>query len=198
MAKRKKKKTSAYTRERNRVMNYIRKLKKSGLSVTLTFPTELQIRKQGVKGKELTSLVRILKTITPEYLKSIANLPNDISTNEPDFNTPVNINTEETYFDRTTIAQYRVHVRQFNERCSELLLSWLDRIISSNGVHDTAIMLNKGAEAGYIVTYQIAYDRDKLMGYISVMMNYLPEAGTLFKEEMMDAFEQEEDYNPTI
>lgn len=198
MAKRKNKKTTQYAKQRKRITNYISKLKRKGLSVSLYFPTELQLRKQGVKGKELTALTRVLKTITPEYLKSIAKEPEYIPTNEPDFLPETNINTDDTFFDQTTIAQYKEHVRGFNEVCSNLLLGWLDRIISSNGVHDTAIMLNQGAEAGYIVTYQIAYDRDKLMGYISAMMNYLPEAGTLFKEEMMDAFEQEEDYNPTI
>lgn len=198
MAKRKSKKTTQYAKQRKRITNYIGKLKRKGLDVSLYFPTELQLRKQGVKGKELTALTKVLKTITPEYLKSIAKEPEYIPTNEPDFLPETNINTDDTFFDQTTIAQYKEHVRGFNEVCSNLLLGWLDRIITSNGAHDTAIMLNKGAEAGYIVTYQIAYDRDKLMGYISAMMNYLPEAGTLFKEEMMDAFEQEEDYNPTI
>lgn len=198
MAKRKSKKTTQYAKQRKRITNYISKLKRKGLDVSLYFPTELQLRKQGVKGKELTLLTKVLKTITPEYLKSIAKEPEYIPTNEPDFLPETNINTDDTFFDQTTIAQYKEHVRGFNEVCSNLLLGWLDRIITSNGVHDTAIMLNKGAEAGYIVTYQIAYDRDKLMGYISAMMNYLPEAGTLFKEEMMDAFEQEEDYNTTI
>lgn len=198
MAKRKSKKTTQYTKQRKRITNYISKLKRKGLDVSLYFPTELQLRKQGVKGKELTALTRVLKTITPDYLKSIAKKPEYITSNEPDFLPETNINADDTFYDQTTIVQYKEHVRGFNEVCSNLLLGWLDRIITSNGVHDTAIMLNKGAEAGYIVTYQIAYDRDKLMGYISAMMNYLPEAGTLFKEEMMDAFEQEEDYNPTI
>lgn len=198
MAKRKSKKTTQYTKQRKRITNYISKLKRKGLDVSLYFPTEVQLRKQGVKGKDLIALTKILKTITPDYLKSIAKEPEYIPTNEPDFLPETNINTDDTFFDQTTIAQYKEHVRGFNEVCSNLLLGWLNRIITSNGVHDTAIMLNKGAEAGYIVTYQIAYDRDKLMGYISAMMNYLPEAGTLFKEEMMDAFEQEEDYNPTI
>jgi hypothetical protein len=55
-------------------------------------------------------------------------------------------------------------------------------------------MLNDGAEAGYIVTYQIVYKQEALLQYMSAMLNYLPEAGTMFKEEMMDAIEIMEDW----
>ena len=59
-------------------------------------------------------------------------------------------------------------------------------------------MLNDGAEAGLIVTYQIVYSQDKLTQYMSEMLNYLPEAGPLFKAEIMDALEEEEDYSSPL
>lgn len=121
--------------------------------------------------------------------------PKQQPTNTPGFEPPENISKDTTFFDAVVISGFRSHVRQFNERASNLLLSWLDRILSTNDVHDVATMLNDGAEAGLIITYQIVYSQDKLTQYMSEMLNYLPEAGPLFKAEIMDALEEEEDYS---
>lgn len=124
--------------------------------------------------------------------------PKQQPTNTPGFEPPENISKDTTFFDAVVISGFRSHVRQFNERASNLLLSWLDRILSTNDVHDVASMLNDGAEAGLIITYQIVYSQDKLTQYMSEMLNYLPEAGPLFKAEIMDALEEEEDYSSPI
>ena len=71
MAKRKSKKTTQYTKQRKRITNYISKLKRKGLDVSLYFPTEVQLRKQGVKGTELAKLTRQLKLLVPSELKSL-------------------------------------------------------------------------------------------------------------------------------
>ena len=120
------------------------------------------------------------------------------ATNTPGFVPPENISEDVSFFDAVVISDFKAHVRQFNEHASNLLLSWLDRILATNDAHDVATMLNDGAEAGLIVTYQIVYSQDKLTQYISEMLNYLPEAGPLFKAEMMDAMEQEEDFSSPL
>lgn len=119
-------------------------------------------------------------------------------TNTPGFVPPENISVDVSFFDAVVITGFKEHVRQFNEYASNLLLSWLDRILATNDTHDVATMLNDGAEAGLIVTYQIVYSQDKLMQYISEMLNYLPEAGPLFKAEIIDAMEQEEDFSSPL
>lgn len=119
-------------------------------------------------------------------------------TNTPGFVPPENISEDGTFFDSVVISGFKAHVRQFNEHASNLLLSWLDRILATNDVHDVATMLNDGAEAGLIVTYQIVYSQDKLTQYMSEMLDYLPEAGELFKAEMMDAMEEEEDFSSPV
>lgn len=198
MAKRKtrntKKRKTQYTKNRNRITDYIRKLRKSGLVVDTYFPTELELRKSGVKGTELAKLTRTLKQITPTELRSMAT-PTPTPTS---FVPPENISEDTSFFDRVVISGFRQHVRQFNERASNLLLSWLDRILATNDAHDVATMLNDGAESGLIVTYQIVYSQDKLTQYMSEMLNYLPETGPLFKAEMMDAMEQEEDFSSPL
>lgn len=124
--------------------------------------------------------------------------PKQQPTNTPGFEPPENISKDTTFFDAVVISGFRSHVRQFNERASDLLLSWLDKILSTNDAHDVASMLNDGAEAGLIITYQIVYSQDKLTQYMSEMLNYLPEAGPLFKAEIMDALEEEEDYSSPL
>lgn len=119
-------------------------------------------------------------------------------TNTPGFVPPENISEDGAFFDAVVISGFKAHVSQFNEHASNLLLSWLDRILETNDVHDVATMLNDGAEAGLIVTYQIVYSQDKLTQYMSEMLDYLPEAGPLFKAEMMDAMEEEEDFSSPI
>lgn len=124
--------------------------------------------------------------------------PKQEPTNTKGFVPPENISEDESFFDAVVITGFKAHVRQFNEHASNLLLSWLDRILATNDVHDVATMLNNGAEAGLIVNYQIVYSQDKLAQYMSEMLDYLPEAGELFKAEMMDAMEEEEDFSSPL
>ena len=124
--------------------------------------------------------------------------PTQEPTNTKGFIPPENISEDTSFFDAVVISGFKAHVRQFNEHASNLLLSWLDKILATNDVHDVATMLNDGAEAGLIVTYQIVYSQDKLTQYMSEMLDYLPEAGELFKAEMMDAMEEEEDYSSPL
>lgn len=198
MAKRRK---TQYTKQRNRVTSYIRNLRKKGLEVDFYFPTELELRKSGINGSELGALTRKLKQYTPKVLKQIAKpiqQPTQEPTNTPGFVPPENISEDETFFDNVVISGFKAHVRQFNEYASNLLLSWLDKILATNDAHDVATMLNDGAEEGLIVTYQIVYSQDKLTQYMSEMLNYLPEAGLLFKAEIMDAMEEEEDFSSPL
>ena len=193
MAKRKK---TQYTKQRNRITSYIRKLRKTGLVVNAYYPTELELRKSGVKGSELSALTRELKKITKKELINMATsvITEQEPTNTHGFVPPYNKSEDETFFDNVVISGFKAHVRQFNERASNLLLSWLDRILATNDAHDAATMLNDGAENGLIITYQIVYSQDKLTQYMSAMLDYLPEAGPLFKAEIMDAMEEEEDF----
>lgn len=111
------------------------------------------------------------------------------------FTPPYNVSEDDSFYDNVTISGFRYHVKQFNERASEMLLSWLDRLLSTHDKHDVAVMLNDGAENGNIVNYQIVYSRDRLIEYMSNMLDYLPDEGTLFKEKFMEAMEYEEDYS---
>lgn len=74
----KRKKLSAYERERNRIKRLERKLKKQGVQfVPTNIPTLRQIKQKGFTGKDLRAYVNKLKKIDVETLKSEAYLPHE-------------------------------------------------------------------------------------------------------------------------
>lgn len=66
-----------------------------------------------------------------------------------------------------------------------VLVQWMDSIIQEHGKEDVAEMLQKGAAAGYIITPKVTYSDAACMDYISGIIDYLPEAGELTKEDIM-------------
>lgn len=207
MAKRYKKTPTerAYSKQVRRIKQFISRAKKTWVS----------FQRKCITKKDLTvshkPVLENWQKLTPDKLERSARAnkgaetkkyklahPTQEPTNTKGFIPPENISEDTSFFDAVVISGFKAHVRQFNEHASNLLLSWLDKILATNDVHDVATMLNDGAEAGLIVTYQIVYSQDKLTQYMSEMLDYLPEAGELFKAEMMDAMEEEEDYSSPL
>lgn len=188
MAKRRK---TQYTKQRNRVIAYIRKLRKQGLEVDLYFPTELELRKSGVKGTELAGLTRKLKQLTPKELKQLAMpKPKQEPTNTPGFIPPENISEDETFFDNVVISQWYGTLGEFsNGEAYNLLRSWMGNTIRTEGKHNTAVMLQDGAENGHLLTWEVVYKHDNAVLYIGYMLDYLPDEGVLYKEETLDKIE---------
>lgn len=191
MAKRKRTKITQYTRNRNRIQAYIRKLKKAGLNVDIYFPTEKELRKSGVKGKELTKLTLELKKLTAKELRKIATpLNKQEPTNTPGFNPPYNISEDESFFDNVVISEWYATLSQFsNGEAYDLLRAWMGNTVRTNGKHNTAIMLQDGAENGHILTWEVVYKSDNAILYIGYMLDYLPDEGILYKEEVLDKIE---------
>lgn len=74
----KKKKLTAYERERNRIKRLERKLKKQGVQyVPTNIPTLRQIKAKGFAGKALRAYVNKLKKIDVEALKVEVNIPHE-------------------------------------------------------------------------------------------------------------------------
>lgn len=66
----KKRKQTAYTRNRERIMRQLRRERARGKEIFLPYiPTERELRNQGVKGKELAALTLELKKITPKKIR---------------------------------------------------------------------------------------------------------------------------------
>ena len=74
MARKKKQtKSTAYSKQRERVLSFIRRAEKRGYFLTQEFflPTETELRKSGVKGAKLAARTRQLKRLTPDRLYSM-------------------------------------------------------------------------------------------------------------------------------
>ena len=193
-------------------MSTIRRLKTKGYKSELYFPTEKELRSTGVKGSELTKLTRELKAFTPKKIKEYVTEESlsytQEETNTPGFEPPTNVTDDHSFFDEAVIYEWYATLEKFSKgECYNLLKAWIDGIIAENGIHNTAIMLQKGAENGNILKREVAYDETEFTAYISNMMDYLPDQGVLYKEQTLDkieymkalgdALEQEEDWeNP--
>lgn len=189
-------------------MRYIRNLRKKGLVVDFYFPTELELRKTGVKGSELSKLTRELKQYTPKVLRQLSTpIPQSTQepTNTPGFIPPENISEDQSFFDKVVISNWYGALESFsNGEAYGLLRSWMGNTVRTEGIHNTAIMLQDGAENGHLLTWEVVYKHDNAVLYIGYMLDYLPDEGVLYKEEMLDkieymkrlgdALEQDEDW----
>lgn len=134
--------------------------------------------------------------------------PTQEPTNTPSFIPPENISKDESFFDNVVISQWYGTLGEFsNGEAYNLLRSWMGNTIRTEGKHNTAIMLQDGAENGHLLTWEVVYKRDNAVLYIGYMLDYLPDEGVLYKEETLDkieymkrlgdALEQDEDWeNP--
>lgn len=151
-----------------------------------------------VKGTKGRKAERKLASKRASETRKIRKQTKITATPEPVFTPPTNISDDTSFYDRVTISGFKHHVSAFNERASTMLKTWLDKLLQTHSEHDVAIMLNEGAENGNIVTFQIVYSRDKLVEYMSNMLDYLPDEGELFKEQFMEAMEYDEDYSDPV
>ena len=80
----------------------------------------------------------------------------------------------------------------------------MDKLIADNGIDNVAKMINDGEAVGVVFTFEVAYDGNAFNRYISELINYLPDQGELYKENMneyvqnmamwSDMAEQEEEF----
>lgn len=115
-------------------------------------------------------------------------------TNAKGFKVPTNISSDKSLYDYSVIQGFRINLLNYNEHANLILNTWLDKVLATRGVHDTAIMLERGADVGHLVNRKIVYDNTQMNNYMSAMLDYLPDVGPLTKSEIMEAME-EEDFN---
>lgn len=103
------------------------------------------------------------------------------------------INTDSSFYSDAIIANYRNQLRQYPAMAEPMLTNWLDYMIDEHGKDDVAKMLEDGAKNGVVLTFEIAYSEDKLVGYIADLMDWLPEMTDWYKAELMEQFEMWEE-----
>ena len=98
--------------------------------------------------------------------------------------------TDKTFFDRVIISNWLGTLGTFSSgEAYELLKAWFNTVLAENGEHNTAVMLQTAAEDGHLLTWEIVYKHDMAVMYIGYLMDYIPDQGVLYKEEMIDKLE---------
>ena len=190
-----KKKVSAYTRNRNRIMAYIRRQNKKGANINLQIATERQLKKQGVKGSQLTALTNTLKKLTPDQIRQISGLNVDVTTgeilsNDPDFVPGMNIIEDTDWYDNVVVSTFQAQLSDLKGGVMyEHIRAWANTIIKEKGKKAFADMLSDGFEAGITFNYPEVYDKQSAVTFVDRMMDYLPDSGVFEKDRYMDRFE---------
>lgn len=190
-----KKKVSAYTRNRNRIMAYIRRQNKKGANINLQIATERQLKKQGVKGSQLTSLTNTLKKLTPDQIRQMSDLNVDVTTgeilsNEPDFVPPMNITEDTDWYDNVVVATFQAQLADLKGGpMYQHIRAWANTIIKEKGKKAFADMLSDGFEAGITFNYQDVYDKQAATTFVDRMTDFIPDIGVFEKGRYMDRFE---------
>lgn len=190
-----KKKVSAYTRNRNRIMAYIRRQNKKGANINLQIATERQLRKQGVKGSQLTKLTNTLKRLTPEQIRQMSDLSVDVTTGEilrnaPDFVPPINITEGTDWYDNVVVSTFQAQLSDLKGGAMYAhLKAWANTIIKEKGKKAFADMLSEGFESGITFNYQDVYDKQAATTFVDRMLDFLPDSGVFEKDRYMDRFE---------
>ena len=157
----------------------------------------------GIEGVKLERSLRAKKAAETRKYKLAE--PVQEPTNTPGFVPPENISEDVTFFDAVVISNWYGTLETFsNGEAYDLLRSWMGNTVRTEGTHNTAIMLQDGAENGHLLTWEVVYKHDNAVLYIGYMLYYLPDEGVLYKEEMLDkieymkslgdALEQDEDW----
>lgn len=131
--------------------------------------------------------------------------PTQEKTNTQGFEPPENISEDGSFFENVVISQWYATLEEFsNGEAYDLLRTWMGNTVRTKGKHNTAIMLQDCAENGHLLTWEVVYKHDNAVLYIGYMLDYLPDEGVLYKEEMLDkieymkrlgdALEQDEDW----
>lgn len=184
------KKTTVYTKQRNRIMRYINTLKRKGYKVELNIPTERQIRQSGVSGSELGKLSRELKKITPKTLKSISKEVERVEKVTKDYPTSIQMNS---YYSLTVIDNLRGELSKYKSEIKDKILGLINQLITQQGAEDVAYSLNKMNEKFFTALYRAHFESDSaIQNFSTSLIENLPEASEQYKKDLMDAFENEE------
>lgn len=106
---------------------------------------------------------------------------------------PDKIQEDTSFFDMAVIGEFKRSLAHYPKKAYPILTSWIDSLISEIGQHLVALMLEEGMSKGLVITYEIAYDDNKLQDFMSDMENYLS-ASDETRKDLADAMDESESY----
>lgn len=198
------KRVSAYTRNRNRILSYVRRQRKKGWNIDIVIPTERQLKSQGIKGAELSKYTWQLKKLTPAKIRELPKTLFDASTGE--VIAPTTISYDPNLYVDSVINGWLSEVEVFaRAEGYSLLIRWTNTMIDRVGKAAFAQMITDGYANGHILTREIAYKMDDARNYLAEMIKFLRGQNEEFKkninlrvdefiQKLSDSFEVLEDW----
>lgn len=75
----------------------------------------------------------------------------------------------------------------YSPRTQSLMKSWLNNLRAKRGDDAVATMLEEGGSHGTVFTWEMSYDDNLRVEFISRMLEYLPEIGEMEKEDIIES-----------
>lgn len=199
-----------YNKVRSKILKRFRSLEKRGYEIEITIPkipktkTEASIRSlekltldrlykrstyhgfasygeevSGVKGRQLERKQRSKKATQTRKQKKFKEKTKRRET------------LDESFFNRNAISIWKAQVRScINGKYANTLLQWMDKLIADNGEDNVGKMIYDGEAVGIVFTFEVAYDSVSFNRYTSELIQYLPDQGELYHEQM-EEYKQE-------
>lgn len=121
---------------------------------------------------------------------------------------PENINIDRNFYTDVIITSWFAQLDHFSGgEAHDFLKNWANDMIHENGRDNFAEMIQQGTADGNFLTWEVVYRMGEAERYIAAMLDYLPDQGELYKDDIKDkfdfyrrmseAFERDEDWeNP--
>ena len=156
-------------------------------------PSAKQLR-EAIKGRTARTFTPAQKPlprqkVQPKQLPKKKTAPREEYTPEQGQAREDKVQTDSSFYSEAIIANYKNQIKQYPAMAEPMLLNWLEYMILEHGKDDVAKMLEDGAKNGVVLTFEIAYSEEKLVGYIADLMDWLPEMTDWYKAELLEQFE---------
>lgn len=96
------------------------------------------------------------------------------------------------------IQNFKSILSHFNAKGAGILEDWIDHLITNFGKQEVAVMLERGAQEGLIITYDVVYAEQLTRQYMAEMVRYLssiePEDIDSFGQDFYDALEEDDGF----
>lgn len=141
----------------------------------------------GTEGRKAERKVSAQKAAQTKKNKSFRRIEN-----EEDFIPTVVPEEKIDFFSKIVISNYKAELSIYRQEFRSMMGRWVDDLVNRYGENDVAYMLNTGAEDGIVMTPRIAYSDTEIQGYLTTMINYLPNATTFGRDELEEMVQRNE------
>ena len=186
-----------YNRIRKNLRNRLYRARKKGIDTSnIKLPpipkkiTPGSIRKLEKKTKsaekEIIKKKKRLKP-TPKKPQTKKNQKKKGKTTKPDQSKGQGKTMPADVFSGMVIENFLNSLLIYSDRAQSIMKSWLNNLRAKRGDDAVAEMLEEGGSHGVIFTWEMSYDDNLRVEFISRMLEYLPDIGDMEKEDIIES-----------